>query len=292
MRICAVVVTFFPTEEVAENIVVLKEQIDHIVIVDNGSGFSGRKILSHFDGDPKVKVVYNSKNVGLAAALNIGVKYARDIGHEWIATFDQDSRATNGMIRTMMKNYERYPGRERVGILAPSCREKATGQLSVYPKQSGDDQNASWVLQLTVITSGSIFDAHIFDAVGYFREELFIDYVDHDFCFRCAEAGYKILVCHNAILDHQRGQQTRHKILWRDVITTNHDAMRRYYIARNSVFIYRKYFLKHPLWIAKDALVFIQNIVKVLLLETDRKSKLINMARGVVDGSIGKLGKF
>jgi rhamnosyltransferase len=291
MRIGAVIVTFMPAAEVAENVYVLQGQVDGVVIVDNGSGPSGKAILARFDNNKKIKIIYNDQNAGLAAALNMGVKYAKHVGYEWIATFDQDSKVTDDMIGTMMQNYEARPDRAGIGIVAPSYRENATGRLSIYPIKSNKDQSTSCELQLTVITSGSLVKASVFDVVGYYNEELFIDYIDHEFCFRCADAGYKILGCRNAILNHQYGHQTRHNIFGREVTTTNHNAVRRYYIARNSMYVYKKYLLRHPGWIARDALVFLQNIVKVAVLESNRKTKLASMARGVVDGVMGRLGK-
>jgi rhamnosyltransferase len=292
MRVCAVVVTYMPAPDVGENITLLQQQVDGVVIVDNSIGSAGRKRLARFDEGLNTKVIYNGKNGGLAAALNTGVKYARQLGYEWIATFDQDSRVTDGMLKTMIQNYDSHPGRERIGIVAPSYREKATGRLSLYAEKATSDQSGPWMFQLSVITSGSLVKANVFDVVGYYNEELFIDYIDHDFCFRCVDAGFSILGCRNAVLDHQYGHQTRHKILWREVITTNHNAVRRYYIARNSVYVYKKYIFKYPSWIARDAWVSIQNIFKVAVLEADRKSKLFNMARGFVDGVVGKLGKL
>lgn len=291
MRICAVVVTFFPTAAVAENICALQKQVDGLVIVDNGSDSSSREIIRNFGEHSKIKVIYNDDNCGVAAALNIGVKYAKNNGYEWIATFDQDSTVTDGMIRTMVQNYDTHPEQEKIGIVAPSYREKATGRLFICPIKAGDDQGIASSFQLAVMTSGNLVNAKMFDVVGYYNEELFIDLVDFDFCFRCAIAGYKILGCRNAVLDHQLGRQTRHIIMGRETTTTNHDAVRRYYGARNRVYVYKKYILRHPRWIASNAWVFFKDTIKVVLLEADRKKKLTHVAHGILDGVVGKVGR-
>ena len=44
-----------------------------------------------------------------------------------------------------------------------------------------------------VITSGSFIPISIFNDVGFMREELFIDFVDIDWCLRARAKGYEIV---------------------------------------------------------------------------------------------------
>ena len=45
----------------------------------------------------------------------------------------------------------------------------------------------------------------IFDKIGWFASEFFIDWVDIEYCFRIREAGYLIVESWDAILLHEPG---------------------------------------------------------------------------------------
>lgn len=114
MSICAVVISYYPAEQIIENVVTLLDQVDEVVIVDNGSDPATKELLGRLGHYPKVSVIYNHENIGIAAALNIGVKQAKKSEYKWIATFDQDSKVTPGMISTMLQVYEAYPEQGKV----------------------------------------------------------------------------------------------------------------------------------------------------------------------------------
>lgn len=63
-----------------------------LVIVDDGS--TDPKLLQHMDNynkDPRIKLVTNAKNSGIAHSLNVGLQVAKDIpGVQYIARMDSD----------------------------------------------------------------------------------------------------------------------------------------------------------------------------------------------------------
>lgn len=292
MSICAVIVTFHPVGDISRNIAALRDQVDEIIIVDNGSGAGCKELLEALAQQPGVRIVYCQENLGIAAALNIGVKLARAAGHQWIATFDQDSKVTPGMINAMLSAYDACPDRDKVASLAPRYMDKSTGKIRGNNAGSPSHGDLPYEETLVVMTSGNLLKSSIFDAVGYFKESLFIDHVDNEFCLRCADHGYKILEVKDAALEHCIGYPTQHKFLWKNPVTSNHSALRRYYLARNSVYIYRKYFFTHPGWVLKNAYVLLRVVVLMLLLETDRGQKIGMMFRGFLHGLYGRMGKL
>jgi len=60
------------------------------LIVDDGSTDGTREILEHYRRHPKIRVVFNERNVGLTRSLNIGLKLARG---KYIARMDADDIA-------------------------------------------------------------------------------------------------------------------------------------------------------------------------------------------------------
>lgn len=290
--VCAIVVSYNPGGEIIENIHALVDQVDEVVIVDNNSGGEGKTFLGTLAYLPKVSVIFNHQNLGIAAALNTGVKYAQETGFEWVATFDQDSKVTSEMIQTMLHGHDACPNKEKIAGLSPRYQNQSTGQIATS-KQKKSIEGASPLEEvLVVMTSGNLLKLSIFDVVGYFNESLFIDHVDTEFCLRCAKRGYKILEVHDAILLHSIGFPAQHKILWAVKTTTNHSSLRRYYTARNSIYIYKKFVFTFPAWVMQDAVKFLKLMVMLVLFETDRKNKLMAIFRGFADGLLGKMGKF
>lgn len=291
MSICAVVVSYHPAAELIENVSALLEQVDEVVIVDNGSGADAKALLDRLGGYPNVNVIYNRENLGIAAALNIGVRHAKAAGHTWVATFDQDSKVTPGMIMTMLQAYDTYPEKEKVASLSPRYQNQPTGQSATSSKSSRDD-GLRYAEVLVVMTSGNLIKTSVFDTVGYFNESLFIDHVDSEFCLRCASRGYKILEVNDAILLHRTGAPAQHRFLGKLRSTSNHSILRRYYMARNGIYVYKKFAFTYPLWVANDAYRFLKALIMLVLFEKDKRQKLAAIIRGVMHGLFGRMGKF
>ncbi len=292
MSICAVVISYHPADQIVENIIALFEQVDEIIIVDNGSGSATKELLGRLASYTKLSVIYNPENIGIAAALNIGVKHAKRSGYEWVATFDQDSKVTPGMISAMLRVYATYPEKQKVAILSPRYRDIVSGRVGSSSNQYFNHGAGAYGEPLVVITSGNLVKSSVFDTVGYFNEALFVDHVDTEFCLRCATLGYKILETYDAILEHSLGTPTQHKVLWKTPITSNHSALRRYYNARNGVYIYKKFMFEHPIWVLKHAYVYLKIIIALMLFERQRGEKLMAICRGIYHGLLGKLGKY
>lgn len=64
------------------------------LIVEDGSTDSSPQILSSFD-DPRVHVISNGRNIGLAASLNVGLRISRG---QFIARMDADDICTPGRL--------------------------------------------------------------------------------------------------------------------------------------------------------------------------------------------------
>ena len=144
---------------------------------------------------------------------------------------------------------------------------------------------------MEAITSGSLVRTDTFGRIGYFSEELFIDFVDTEFCLRLAGAGFRIVVPRNAFLRHVLGKASILNIFGRTLLTLNHPPMRRYYISRNRLHLMKTYFSLVPsfsLFHLREASI---DLVRVFLFEEDRWEKTKYSLRGILDGICGKLGQ-
>ena len=85
-------------------------------------------------------MIRNHQNLGIAAALNLGVKHAIGVGFDWVCTFDQDSRVSEGFIFKMLETYQQAPHPEKVALLAPSYRDRGSG-VDLRLERSGQWRN-------------------------------------------------------------------------------------------------------------------------------------------------------
>jgi rhamnosyltransferase len=284
--VCAIVVTYHPLPQMLENIAEILGQTSGMVVVDNGSTESEIEPLRDASNTLGFELIENGRNLGIATGLNLGVLRAKAKGYRFVALFDQDSTVMDGFIEKMLSMYENHPSRERIGLIGSGYIHKLTGECPT-PRLLAKDGGP-----VAIMTSGSFLPVRIFDACGYFQEELFIDLVDYEFCFRLRKTGYITLHCPEALLFHASGSPIQIELFGKPILTfSDHSAGRWYYISRNSFVLLKRYGRQFPQWaIATMTLIFIKAPVKILLVRGDRWKKLRNMALGAIDAFQGKTG--
>jgi len=286
--ICGVVVTWNPDKDLFSRIESIARQVDRVVIVDNGSAPSGREVLHEACIPDDVSLIANSRNTGVATALNQGIEYARRHGYRWVLTLDQDSLPSDEMITEQIAVYNDFGERERIGVIGAHPKDKIT-RVTPYAEACNGE---CWLEQTVVITSGSLISLDAFEKVGALRDDFFIDGVDHEFCLRLRAHGYRVLVACRAELLHSLGRPARRRFLGREVVPTNHSYVRRYYLTRNKILITREYFNREPRWIAKQLVALIKSTILVVLFERDKQVKLKSTALGIWHGLIGRTGQY
>src|ERR1700722_7296256 len=118
-HICAVIVTYHPSPDMVENMSNVLAQTDGLVVVDNGSKIDEISPLRKASQNHGFQLIENGVNLGIAEALNQGVRWARANGFSWVILFDQDRSITPGFIGNMFLTWESHPQRERVGSVQP-----------------------------------------------------------------------------------------------------------------------------------------------------------------------------
>ena len=283
--VCAVMVTYHPGAETLENIRIALSQVHGLVVVDNRSDTAevdGLRLLARASG---FQLIENKENRGLAEALNQGVTWARSRGYLWVILFDQDSTVTSGFIDQMFATWELHPRRDRVGSIHPRYRDRLTGAEG--PIRPANYEGGP----LTSMTSGALMPTWIFDCVGYFASEFFMDCVDTEFCFRLLAAGYRVVDSKGAVLLHSLGQTRKVNILGFSFSPTHHSAARRYYMSRNRMVVYRKYLHELPALVLQYVYLTFRETTVCFLAERGRVRKVRNFLLGTWDGLVGRMGK-
>jgi rhamnosyltransferase len=291
--VCAVIVTHECGTSVEKTFQSIVEQVDRVLLVDNGSGQGTLRILDSLISrfPEKAELLRSDENQGVAAALNRGSRRAVSLGFPWVLTLDHDSIAERGMVERLLRSWNARRDREIVKIAAPRYVDVNALFETRYPVYRGiwpkflRFTDAAAVLEpMEVITSGSLVRTDVFDSVGFFRDDMFIDYVDIEFCLRVCAAGFKIIVPGDAFLFHELGKATEARIFGKKFITLNHSPLRQYYIARNRTFVARKYGRSHPSLLLFSVREMIVDIVRIVLLEEGAFEKCSRMMKGIRDG--------
>lgn len=281
----AVVVTMQPDPDVIEHIRTLAGQTMRVIVVDNGSGPDAVSTLDAIAAMPAVDLIRNPENLGIARALNQGAEAAAALGAEWLLALDQDTEPGQEMVRIAADCFESYPEHDRVAVIG-------SASTAALPQTSGQaDQGRPWIDVKYVITAGSFVPLAVFRALGGFRDDLFVDYVDIEFCLRARARGYRVLACRTPAMTHRVGRPTVRRIGGRAVKTTNHTAVRRYYMTRNRILIWRCYWRTDTRFVVRDIVVSRIELLKVLLFEQDRRRKMRAILAGTVDGVRGISGR-
>ena len=240
-----------------------------ILIVDNGS--KNKVEIESVCKRNNVKLIKNSRNLGIASALNQIFSYAKKKRYTWVLTLDQDSQIDE----TVLKHMKKCKNNQAVGIYCPQIYDYIANV--VWPQTHLEN---SYTEITRCITSGSLTSVSAWDSIGGFDEYLFIDEVDNDFCYRLRKQGYKILLIPHTRMKHKVGKTKVRNFLGIKLFIRNHSAMRKYYITRNRLYLDKKYYKKIRIKTIAKSLLF---ILKTFAFENDKLEKLKACGRGFRD---------
>lgn len=280
-RVAGVVVLYRPGEDVAENISSYAGQVDILFAVDNSENqfADTAERLRQFDN---VVHIANGENLGVAKALNVGAQLAMEHGCDFLLTMDQDSRATPGMIDKMLACLGSFkPG--YIGIIAPFHTTKP-GE-----KPAG---NRECLEAEAVMTSGNLLSLEAYREVGAFLDELFVDFVDIEYCLRLRSRGFRVVRANRAVLEHNVGTIMKFRLLSKDLYLTSHSPLRKYYKTRNRFFVGDRYKDVFPAFCRADRIRFFLELLRLLFFENEKREKLEMMRRGYADYRRGRLGRY
>jgi rhamnosyltransferase len=297
--VAGIVVTYRCGEKVIPTAESLLRQVDRLIIVDNGADAPTAETLRALAARfPSIELILNRRNLGIAGGLNAGIRRALAARCDWVLTMDHDSVPDGDMVTRLLEGVERDPERERVGLAAPRYFDAATGVEGFYPAPGkglrfrslkfGPETEA--IEPAWVISSGSLIRADVFAEIGFLDENLFMDYVDFDFCFRLVGSGRRIIVPRQARMTHSLGSGTVEHFLGRKMFVSRHSAERRYSMNRNRAYLTRAYAARCPSFVSLTLVQTLSEAVGILWFEEAPFRKLSMMMRGVADGLRGRLG--
>jgi rhamnosyltransferase len=296
LHISAVIITFNPDHRrVHEVVQAIAPQVREVLVVDNGSAHLPDELLRGAAGVP-IYLLELGDNLGIAAAQNLGLAWAQKRGASHVLLLDHDAVAAPDMAAALLREMRlRQKAGERVAAVGPVIadprRSRPAPFFRVTPlglrRVTAPDAGQHSAQVDFLISAGVLIDMAALLEVGMMREDLFIDYVDLEWCMRATARGWRLYGHFGTGIDHRLGEEPL-RFLGRRVMA--HSPLRHYYMARNALAVWRTPHARWS-WIGFDAFALAVRSVLFSTIASERGAHLRMILRGTRDGLRGRLGR-
>ena len=288
--LCSIVVNY--QTKINEFTHILKKHRDNfqqVIIVNNSAEID----LAQFQSKQTI-LINNPGNIGLSAALNVGIKEAKRLGFKMAALFDQDTELPNNFTQQMLHYINQYQGDKLVAVYSPifynHVIDETSKHINFKPfrliRRLGDETDYAYPHY--VITSGSFIPINVLDDVGLMREELFIDFVDIEWCLRARQQGYEIVAINKVMIDHHLGD---YAVSFMGHHYPIHSPLRMYYYFRNAMYLYRLREIDWN-WRLVDATRNLFRFLFYMLFVKNRATYFKYIIKGYYHGLIKRMGRL
>lgn len=294
----AIIVTYYPDEDAIENLERLSGLCDTLLVIDN----TPEQITKRFPNKSNITVWNSAENIGLASALNIGMKLAAKQDVENVFLLDQDSRPSDHYFQQMLNFKSRLSSTaHRFAFYVPNFYDRNSKTFGIFPllgrltlkhvkcynMQPVPDNRA-----LIAITSGMLITLSAYKKMGPFRDDYFIDFIDNEYCLRANKLGFSIAVNCDIVLDHSIGNRSLRRFWGMTIKPNNHLPTRRYYISRNGIRTAIDYFPRYPCYAILITARLAHEILSIVLYEESKYKKIKALILGIYHGLTGRMGKY
>lgn len=269
-----IIVAFNPDERLLKSVknLMLSEYVKDIFVVDNST--STNEFIEAINHFPKVTVISNNGNKGIAYAQDVGIKESQKKGYNWALTLDHDTILEPSLLNKyfdFIKSNNYY----NIGIVATDYID-----IGIHAPAF----NCSEPLEVAeTISSGSLLNIDIYNRIGGFKINYFIDQVDNEYCYRLQKNGYKIIVLPGIGMEHRLGKMQRSSLLGHPMILYNQSPLRTYYRTRNIIWFLREY---HDMSLWKSKITDLLKDPVRFLFEDKTLSKFYFYVKGLLHGIV------
>jgi len=284
-KVCALIWTYNPDIRLLGKVIrAALENVDHILIVDNGS--RNREFIEKFKSE-NVEIVHLPRNIGVEA-LNIGfnILTKREIC-EWILILDDDSIIIKrGSIEEVLSKFSLLPKELKQKIAVISISDLESIPLTLKQKLNILPRESLIAHYDVVIFSGALVKTEVLTKHKlYIDKKLFLYHADTDFFARIRKLGYLTIIYTKPLLRHRLGLTLNRPInLGFYTIKTTTRPYRLYYIVRNATYL----LLRKRITILQWILSILRFVIPLMLQSPKTTLKTISI--GLAHGIIGKMG--
>jgi len=288
--VCAIIVTFEPDLAALGSLLQRLDDECDFIVVDNGS--SSYLALSTLTGGLGrcQKFLRQEENLGLAAGLNVGIRWAINAGvYDNVLLFDQDSLIENGFVAAMLAAMEcgSRLSKRQVAAVGPRIVNPRSGRGMPFKlfdrlwRRSDRLLPASQRLYLAdfLISSGTLIALRSLSGIGLMKEAYFIDNVDLEWCFRARAQGFQLLGTSQARLHHVIGEPGS-SLPVRLGLMVEHSPLRSFYSTRNRAHLWRCDYAPWG-WKLRDRPRFVLKALWLMLFSNRRLEYWHNITSGL-----------
>lgn len=280
-KVCAAVVLYNSEDTVLVNIDSYKGQVDKVYVIDNSDSVDER-LISLIIAKSTLEYHWMQGNKGIAAALNKAAQLASDMDYEYLLMMDDDSYMQSEAVDGMIQFINRID-HTRIGVVTA----QSDPNLSNKRKEIAE---SVWF----TITSGTLLSLNAYKACGPFMEKLFIDGVDHEYCYRLKKFNYEVILLYSVFMPHRMGEAQEVKLFNQVVYKwSSHSPVRNYYLVRNFFFILHMYREILPFKIKVSVYYGVLKACSLdLLFGSNKFLRLKLLARAISDCRKKRFGKL
>ncbi|WP_298208116.1 glycosyltransferase family 2 protein [Acidovorax sp.] len=235
-KIFCIVVTYCPDiKHLKLALASIAQQTSNIIQVDN------TPISKKTTPSPEnIQHIALGKNIGIAAAQNIGIRKALEQEADVIWLSDQDTiYPTNFLVDMLAALHSCQAQGTKLGAIAPTYFDTNKGALQAFVRHSPFTQFFTPQPGLHhvshAIASGTLIISSALREIGLMQESLFIDWVDLEWCWRAKKQyGYHTICTGDVVIEHTMGDGSV-QFLGKKVSIRS--PLRHYYMVRNAVHI-------------------------------------------------------
>jgi len=280
--LASVTIWYNPDIEMVENVNSYSGQVEKVIIVDN-SLKDNSNLFNQIRSDNKIYIT-NTGNVGIATALNQGLNLLINDNYNFALTMDQDSYFETEQIDKLILSAKTIVW-ENVCFIASI-------PTSVDDNNLIGENQLEFKPTLGAITSGNIVNLAAAKKIGLFKDELFIDHVDHEFGLRAHMNNYKMFYT-TAFLRHKLGLRKNVILFNKKIFSfTSHPPVRSYYAIRNGLYLYKTYGSQHPSSFRKKCIVMLVREAAKAFFEDRKLERFSLVYKAFIDYKRNKLGEY
>ena len=296
MQICAISVLYHPDQaQLQRQQSALASSVQWRLWVDNAPA---SPVLSALASQSGATYLPLGENLGIATAQNRGIEWAREQGASHVLLLDQDSIASAQLVQQLALLLAQVQKIHPHSVIAPRYElprlrgiSRFVGEravLSQFAVLKGCLIQCDWM-----IGSGMLIPLSVIDLAGPMREELFIDLVDTEWCYRARAKGAHLFGLASQqpqlLLEHALGDGITRLwcVRWRHLL--RYSPTRSYYQTRNAIVLLNNPY--QPLSHRLSQLLAVAKLAIFNLLLTDQRwLRLKLLVRAAADGLRGRLG--
>lgn len=283
--VIAVIILYNPdVYNLKKSLIALESQVENVVLIDNSPQKVNVQEVQSDSSNSFIYYYFLGGNFGVAKAQNIGIRYAAEKKADFVLIMDQDSIAIDNMVYELKKDLK--------FLRSKGCNIAAIGPIPINAQTQKpysprvkkhrpffiENQNIKKVDEL--ISSGCLIDLAVFEQVGLMDEKLFIDGVDHEWCWRAKSKGYECALSYNAKLKHMLGEGDKFFFGIRIAITS---PTRVFFQYRNYFYLCRRQYVPFY-WKLNNGFKYLIKIFYYPFFIKPKKLYAINIFKGIKAG--------